>query len=53
MPIRPAQIMLLMIKYSAHATTAELSWHMQNFNLIGRLEFKDEQHFHKIWTMSQ
>ena len=41
--IRPARIMLVMIKYSAHNTTAQLSWHMQNFNLIGRLEFKDEQ----------
>ena len=27
----------------AHAMTAELSWHVQNCNLIGSLEWKLEQ----------
>ena len=39
--------MLLMIQKSynfAHVTTAELSWHVQNYDLVGTLFLKKEQY---------
>ena len=37
----------------AHATTAQLSWHVQNRDLIGSLEIKLRQkYFHKISVIS-
>ena len=40
-------LMILMIQWGhkfAHVTTAQLSWHVQNYDLIGSLFVKEEQH---------